>query len=87
MIDARLISNFLLSFCPSHTFYFRTFSHIHTHTLFLSPRKTADLKPRAGRSSYIDPKQAKGVIDPGAAAAAGWLTALFEALAEAFKTA
>lgn len=44
---------------------------------------TADMPPVAGRAAYVDAAAAKGFEDPGAAAAAAWLTAVADALAAA----
>jgi len=41
---------------------------------------SADMVPRAGRASYVDPAVARGHEDPGAVAAAVWLRAVANAL-------
>jgi dihydroxyacetone kinase len=41
---------------------------------------SADMVPRAGRASYVDPAVARGHEDPGAVAAAVWLRAVASAL-------
>ncbi len=41
---------------------------------------TADMAPVAGRSCWVAPEVARGVQDPGAAAAAVWVVAVARAL-------